>query len=1493
MAEYNINFSTNASQIAKELSKVQTELAKAVQMAKPGGLKIKLSLDTADFTRAISSSFKELDQLISKAERRLRKAKIGSPEFKLAAEQSGQLRGESQRGQMMAGAISSRESAKAFDVGSLARYERALESLRIQASLIAPNTQEWVNFQRNIGEITLELKQADKAAESIQLTQQLGALAPGSLSRLDKQLTILKNRARDITPNTVEWKKLNKEIQKVETSIQKVSKKPLSAGQRAGAAGGAFLYGGGMGGGVGSAVGGIAGGIAGGVPGAFAGAAIGQVADNLGTALAGITSQAAAVQKMQRGLAMASVDAKDFAEAQAAVGEMSQKLLMPLEQTTKYFAQLRANTKEYNLSVADTKEILEGTALAIMATGGSAEDLDGAMRAVVQIMSKGGVQAEELRGQLGERFPGAVVKFAQANKLSFEELQARLEAGTVGIREFVTFAKENYTDYAKFSEQLATAPEYAGQRLKIALEQISLEIGGLFGPMGADIQDLLTGTINNIAQFIKDNRAYLRQMISDFSSIVGPIAKVFVELMKVIANFSVQVGKIFQGLFAGIRQALGMASIGEAKARLDKAKAATAGKTRPTRNARGGGTTTSAEFIELEAAQRAFSGMGGQAAFDKANAPAQPSNLTFGGAGAGMSIDRAGKEDKENKKKADSLESFERLRDQLANAYNQAEIERIKARYELQKRLQEDMYDIQEFGANRLQRENLQFLRALAKAEQDRQDTLMDAQLRVAEAAGKIAPSAPILPSAGGAGDRMSIVDVGKALQKAGFTVKEHPAFGGVTPGVHSSRGYHPTGEAIDVTDWRGGDWKGRTAGLKQAMGGVGFAERFGPGDKGHETHVHLAVGSGGISQEMFNKALATITGQGGIGAGAPRKVGSDESRSTMTGASVEIAQQNAAFAERNALIIKGSDEAKAFAQYIQESFNIPDLQLSNELLKRRNELVASGLSDDEITYRLRLFEIDYQYQDLLKRFPGLINVVLDVNGKRVTGLDLLKQKTKEATEAEKEKNKATLEGIEAEKKRERDKYIKSLQDEIKLLLIIGDEERRLAEIKAQYGDAKAQEIFNLEKIKKNIEETRALIDGFVSSTTSDYKGFLKAVISGEDAADALKQFQEGLKDKVLTIFLDFAMAPVEKFLKESLEGLFLPKIKKEDGKLPEATTKDPVEATNINTTATNANTVALEKVAGALASAGGSYSGLSEATINQGFGSIGGASFGGMQLPGLDKVLENIDFQAAFEPFQANFASALENLSSTLDTNAYSLSQSAVDYSANFKSVGDSAKDMAENTGKAAEEAKRNGKDWQESLGKTASAIGIAAGAIMGIAAGISQIKKGGTGNTLMGIGSILASLGGAIGGFTKLFGANGGVAGGGWKPFPVSAFANGGMVKGPTLGLVGEGKYNEAIVPLPDGRSIPVQMRGAGGSGSRDLLANQAQSRPSPSVLSMSFQSTTINGVEYVDRAQLEAAMEETRRAASREGANKGAILAIDRLANSPSSRRRAGIR
>lgn len=99
-----------------------------------------------------------------------------------------------------------------------------------------------------------------------------------------------------------------------------------------------------------------------------------------------------------------------------------------------------------------------------------------------------------------------------------------------------------------------------------------------------------------------------------------------------------------------------------------------------------------------------------------------------------------------------------------------------------------------------------------------------------------------------------TILDVAKVLQNYGLRAREHPGLpGGVGKG-HSPTGYHPTGEAVDITDWRpdvapafpGGKpihWKQRTGELAWRAKQLGiFAEALGPGDKGHDTHVHLAL---------------------------------------------------------------------------------------------------------------------------------------------------------------------------------------------------------------------------------------------------------------------------------------------------------------------------------------------------------------------------------------------------------------------------------------------------------------------------------------------------------------------------------------------------------------------------------------------------------------------------------------------------------------------------
>ena len=99
------------------------------------------------------------------------------------------------------------------------------------------------------------------------------------------------------------------------------------------------------------------------------------------------------------------------------------------------------------------------------------------------------------------------------------------------------------------------------------------------------------------------------------------------------------------------------------------------------------------------------------------------------------------------------------------------------------------------------------------------------------------------------------------------------------------------------------------------------------------------------------------------------------------------------------------------------------------------------------------------------------------------------------------------------------------------------------------------------------------------------------------------------------------------------------------------------------------------------------------------------------------------------------------------------------------------------------------------------APAVGAIAG---GLGAGLSSGFSAGTASA---IDTGAAGWGQAFS--TPLKFANGGIASGGF-----TAFANGGIVTGPTLGLVGEGRYNEAVIPLPDGKSVPVDLGGAAGN-------------------------------------------------------------------------------
>lgn len=102
----------------------------------------------------------------------------------------------------------------------------------------------------------------------------------------------------------------------------------------------------------------------------------------------------------------------------------------------------------------------------------------------------------------------------------------------------------------------------------------------------------------------------------------------------------------------------------------------------------------------------------------------------------------------------------------------------------------------------------------------------------------------------------------------------------------------------------------------------------------------------------------------------------------------------------------------------------------------------------------------------------------------------------------------------------------------------------------------------------------------------------------------------------------------------------------------------------------------------------------------------------------------------------------------------------------------------------------------------------------IKGITEFIGNIDFSGIFNS---ISSALSGIGGGGGGgfadlastAISLFFAKGGVTGEIMKRIPM--YANGGVTSGPEIAMVGEGPKREAIVPLPDNRSIPVTINGS----------------------------------------------------------------------------------
>lgn len=207
------------------------------------------------------------------------------------------------------------------------------------------------------------------------------------------------------------------------------------------------------------------------------------------------------MEKFTRGMTLLKGSAEGAGVEFEYIRELSRKLGLELFTTADAYTSLTAATKGTSLQGQATRDIFEAVSIAMSSLGKSSADTQGALLAISQIVSKGNVSMEELRGQLGERLPGAFQLAANAMGMSTSELDKFVSSGNltaeVFLPKFAAELKKTFGDVRDMEGFTASL-----NRMKNALDEAYIQIGqtGVFDALtkGLEITTAaITGTISS------------------------------------------------------------------------------------------------------------------------------------------------------------------------------------------------------------------------------------------------------------------------------------------------------------------------------------------------------------------------------------------------------------------------------------------------------------------------------------------------------------------------------------------------------------------------------------------------------------------------------------------------------------------------------------------------------------------------------------------------------------------------------------------------------------------------------------------------------------------------------------------------------------------------------------------------------------------------------------------------------------------------------------
>jgi len=211
---------------------------------------------------------------------------------------------------------------------------------------------------------------------------------------------------------------------------------------------------------------------------------------------------AAEMDRMRVALSGVVPDQESYNNSLNKITKISTKYALSQKTILKGFTQLQASADAAGFTVEDTGKLMEGLLARTLASGKGIEEFKGVMLAASQILSKGKLQAEEARGQIGERIPGFMADLAASMGVEMKTLDKMMEQGEVTLKHFFKLGEDLLANNERIAVKMANSYANAGARLEASTEKLQIALGGRSMIIGAKFQQGLKGVVDTIEKVI-------------------------------------------------------------------------------------------------------------------------------------------------------------------------------------------------------------------------------------------------------------------------------------------------------------------------------------------------------------------------------------------------------------------------------------------------------------------------------------------------------------------------------------------------------------------------------------------------------------------------------------------------------------------------------------------------------------------------------------------------------------------------------------------------------------------------------------------------------------------------------------------------------------------------------------------------------------------------------------------------------------------------------